>query len=112
MLKRLPKIEVVDSDFYLGEKDANEILRKYGKDAIIKAVESAKMQPVKRIKALADVEKVNLTELPKVLTGIKEIDRAIGGIYFGQVVLLTGKRGDGKSTFMSQLIAETISQGL
>ena len=29
----------------------------------------------------------------------------------GQVILLTGKRGDGKSTFMSQLICEALDQG-
>ena len=40
-----------------------------------------------------------------------EIDRIIGGFYFGQVILLTGKRGEGKSTFMSQLIVEALEQG-
>ena len=108
--RRFPKLEVVQPEFYLGEKDANDILRKYGKQAIIDAVESAQMQPVKRIKRLADVQKVDLTSLPRITTGIREIDRAIGGLYFGQVVLLTGRRGEGKSTFMSQIIADALRQ--
>ena len=34
----------------------------------------------------------------------------IGGLYFGQVALLTGKRGEGKSTLMGQLVAEALNQ--
>ncbi len=109
--RRLPRLEVVQTEYYLGEKDANDILRKFGAEALVKAVDSAVVQPVKRIKRLADVEKVDLSTLPKITTGITEIDRAIGGLYFGQVILLTGKRGEGKSTFMSQLICEALNQG-
>ncbi len=109
--RRLPKLEVVQREYYLGEKDANDILRKFGAEALVKAVDSAVVQPVKRIKRLSDVEKVDLSTLPKITTGITEIDRAIGGLYFGQVILLTGKRGEGKSTFMSQIIAEALNQG-
>ena len=49
--------------------------------------------------------------MERIFTGINEIDRIIGGFYFGQVILLTGKRGEGKSTFMSQLIVEALEQG-
>ena len=45
------------------------------------------------------------------MTGIKVIDRLLGGLYLGQLILLTGRRGEGKSTFMSQLIVESIEQG-
>ena len=38
------------------------------------------------------------------------MDRLIGGLIFGQVIILTGKRGNGKSTFMSQLICEAFEQ--
>lgn len=105
------KIKAVHIEDYLGEKDANDILRKYGKDAVKKAVENASVVPVAKIKELADVEAVDIYSLPRVFTNIPEIDRMIGGLYFGQVILLTGKRGDGKSTFMGQLIVEAIDQG-
>ena len=95
---------------YLGEKDANDILRKYGTQAIQKAVENAEIQPLKYVKQLADVKSVDLMSMPKILTGINELDRTIGGLYFGQVILLSGKRGEGKSTLMSQFIAEAINQ--
>jgi twinkle protein len=45
-------------------------------------------------------------------TGIYDLDEALdGGIALGQVCLLSGRRGDGKSTFMSQMIANAIDQG-
>ena len=104
------KVYSVQAQDYLGEKDANDILRKFGKDAIIKAVQNAKIEDVKFVTRLAEVKSVDIYNMPKIETGIREIDKTIGGIYFGQVVLLSGKRGEGKSTLMSQLVADTIEQ--
>lgn len=106
--KRFPGIvRVVRQEDYKGCKDANEILQKYGNQALIDAVEKAEMVTTKRIKRLSDVESVDILNSEAISTGIKEIDDMLsGGLHLGQVVLLTGKRGDGKSTFMSQLICE------
>lgn len=109
--KRLQmKVKCVRPQDYLCEKDANDILRKYGKEAIIRAVEGAELRDVKYVKRLATVEAVNLRDLPKIRTGIRSLDRVCGGLLRGHVVLLSGKRGEGKSTFMSQLVAEAIEQ--
>ena len=109
--KRLQKkVKCVRPEDYLCEKDANDILRRYGKDAIIKAVENAELRDVKYVKRLANVEAINLSDLPKIKTGIRTLDRVCGGLLRGHVILLSGKRGEGKSTFMSQLIAEAIDQ--
>ena len=104
------KVKCVRAEDYLCEKDANDILRKYGKDAIIKAVQNAELRDVKYVKRLANVESINLSDLPKIKTGIRQLDRVCGGLLNGHVVLLSGKRGEGKSTFMSQLVAEAIEQ--
>ena len=109
--KRLQKkVKCVRMEDYLCEKDANDILRKYGKDALVKAVENAKLREVKFVNRLATVEAVNLRDLPKIKTGIAPLDRICGGLLRGHVVLLSGKRGEGKSTFMSQLVADAIEQ--
>jgi twinkle protein len=105
------KVYSVREQDYLGEKDANDILRKFGKDAIHKAVDNAQIEDIQYIQRLAEVKSVDIYTMPKIETRIREVDKAIGGIFFGQVVLLSGKRGEGKSTFMSQLIADTIDQG-
>lgn len=96
---------------YLGEKDANAILCRYGKAAVIRCIEGAEISPIRCVKDLADVKPVDITRLPKIKTGLPTIDRVIGGFYMGQVILLTGRRGEGKSTFLSQLIAEALEQG-
>ena len=109
--KRLQKkVKCVRPEDYLCEKDANDILRKYGKEALIKAVENAELRDVKFVKRLANVEAVNLSDLPKIKTGVRNLDRICGGLLRGHVVLLSGKRGEGKSTFMSSLVAEAIEQ--
>ena len=105
------KVKCVRPEDYLCEKDANDILRKYGKEAIIKAVENAQLREVKYVKRLANVEAINLSELPKIKTGIRNLDRACGGLLMGHITLLSGKRGEGKSTLMSQFVAQAIDQG-
>ena len=105
------KIKVVRQVDYLGEKDANDIYRKYGKAAILTAIGNAQLRPVESIKCLDMVERVNLSEMPKIKTGIFELDKAIGGIYLGQVVLLTGRRGEGKSTLGSMVFKSALEQG-
>mgnify|MGYP002520827250 CR=1 FL=1 len=103
-------VKCVRKDDYLCEKDANDILRKYGKEAIKTAINNAELREIKYVKRLADVKSVNLKDLPKIETGIKTLDRVCGGVLYGHVVLLSGKRGEGKSTFMSQIIAEALEQ--
>ena len=112
--QRLPnRVLAVRHEDYLGEKDANDILRSFGADAVRKAVEDAQEPDIGYVKELADVEDVDLNLLPKVKTGYYEIDSALGGgICFGQVCLLTGKRGHGKSTFMSNIFANALDQGI
>ena len=106
---RLPQtVKVVRGADYLGEKDANAILTKYGERAVRAAIDNAEVPRLRHVKDLASVESVDLNALPKIKTNIREVDRVIGGLVMGQVVLLTGKRGQGKSTFMSQLIAEAL----
>lgn len=103
-------IKVVRRKDYLGEKDANDILLKYGKAAIVRAVESAEVPRLENVKDLSTVQSVDLNSLQKIKTNIATIDKVIGGLVMGQLIVLTGKRGEGKSTFMSQLVCEALEQ--
>lgn len=113
MNKRFPgKVKHVRIEDYLECKDANEILQKHGKQAIIHAVENAIPLPVKRVLPLSEVKAVNIYKLPKLKTGIMQLDRFLyGGLPFGIVCLISGKRGDGKSTLASQIMANAVDQG-
>lgn len=103
-------IKVVRRKDYLGEKDANDILLKYGKSAVVRAVESAEVPKLENVKDLSTVQNVDLNSLQKIKTNIPTVDKIIGGLVMGQLIVLTGKRGEGKSTFMSQLVCEALEQ--
>lgn len=111
--RRFPgRIKHVREEDYQGCKDANEILQKYGAGAVRRAVENAVLVPVQRVLPLADVEAVNIYQLPKLKSGITELDRMLyGGLPFGMVCLISGKRGDGKSTLASQIMGNAVDQG-
>ena len=44
-------------------------------------------------------------------SGIRELDRTIGGFYGGELSIWTGERGSGKSTMASEVLLESIEQG-
>lgn len=105
-------VKAVRQQDYRGCKDANELLQKYGRDAVKRAVNQAEVVPLQQVEDLADVKAVDLFSLPKLSTGIKSLDRVLsGGIYLGQTVILTGKRGEGKSTLGSQILANALNDG-
>lgn len=110
--KRFPrKIRQVREQDYKGCKDANELLQKFGKEAVRQAVEQAVAVPLNRVLPLAEVESVNIYELPKLKSGIAALDKKLyGGLPFGMVCILAGKRGDGKSTLAGQIMVNAVEQ--
>ncbi len=96
---------------YQGCKDANEILMKYGKDAVRACIENAECEMDAHLIRMADVETADLINMPHISTGFQALDRLIGGFYFGQVILLTGRRGQGKSTLASQFLCRALLEG-
>lgn len=106
------RVRVVRIEDYLGEKDANDILLKHGKEKILDAVHNAVSLKVKRVKEISEIRSVNLSEFPRILSGVNSLDKVIGGLYFGNLVILSGARGEGKSTFASQLAGFAVNQGL
>ena len=106
------KIKAVRKQDYLGEKDANAILQKFGADAIKDCVNNAQPLNAECVKPLSQVQNPDIDSMEHIETGVYDLDEALdGGIALGQVCLLSGRRGDGKSTFMSQIIANAIDQG-
>ena len=97
---------------YLDCKDANDILLKYGKQQLIKCVNGAEKLDVPGIIRLADVKPIDINSIPKIRTGISKLDDTLhGGLPFGFVHILGGKRGQGKSTLASQIFVEAREQG-
>lgn len=92
-------------------KDANEILQKYGKDGIRACIENAEREAEIHVIRMADVKPEDMASMPHISTGLAQLDQLIGGFYFGQVILLTGRRGKGKSTLASQFVCQALHAG-
>lgn len=104
-------VKHVREDDYLGCKDANEILQRHGKQAIINAIRNAETVPVDFIKKMEDIERVDPMSREHFTTGIPNLDRMMGGFYFGHVIVITGARGLGKSTLASQFLINGVAAG-
>ena len=105
-------VKHVREEDYKDCKDANELLRKHGKQAVIDAVENAVPVDSKRIKRLSEVEQKDVSQMQAIDTGISQLNKLIGGFFFGQLIILTGERGLGKSTLGSQFIMHAVNQGI
>ena len=92
-------------------KDANDILRKYGTNQVRHCIDNALPVEVKEIKDITEIKKVSITDLEKFNTGIQSLNKILGGFYMGQVILLTGERGKGKSTLASQFGTMAVKAG-
>ncbi len=92
-------------------KDANEILMKYGVNGIKQCIDNAEHELDEHIIRMADVTPIDLAHMEHYSSGISKLDALIGGFYFGQVILLTGKRGKGKSTLASQFLCKALCNG-
>lgn len=92
-------------------KDANDIIRKYGAEQVRHCIDNAIPVEVKAIKDITDVKKVKISDLEKINTGMQSLNKVLGGFYMGQVILLTGERGKGKSTLASQFGTMAVKEG-
>ena len=105
------RIKHVKESEYKDCKDANDILRKYGPEQLRKCVSSAVYVQNNALINIVDVERIDLDKIEKFKTGIVEIDSLIGGIPLEGTTVITGKSGEGKSTFASQVLAKAIDAG-
>lgn len=100
-----------DYNAYRGCKDANEILLRHGPEVISAIIGSMKPLPITGLIDLAEVRAVDLTKIGRMITGIPGVDKATGGLLDGDLTILTGRRGEGKSSFLNQTAVESVEQG-
>ena len=103
-------VKHVRPEDYKDCKDANELLQKYGPDAVKAAVNNAQPSPIREVISLSKVRRANLADMEKISSSLPTLDKMLGGFYFGQLILLTGERGDGKSTLASQFATSALRQ--
>lgn len=100
------RVRLIELEHRLGTKDANELLVKHGSDAVEKAVANAQLCPIKSVVSLADYEDIDVKEGRS--TGYNFLDRNTGGLGDGELVVISGDNGAGKTTFVLNLMAKSI----
>lgn len=104
-------VDTPDLKLYGRNKSISSVLYNDGIESVSDIIHSAKPEPIPGLIDISKVPLVSIRDIPSVLTGIASLDFVTGGFRFGGVNVWTGKTGEGKSTFLSQMLLETIEQG-
>jgi len=90
--------------------DLNEALYFFGKDKVLEFILNAKDSPVPGVVDFSDIQDVDLDQIDGVTTGIKPLDRYLMKLFQGTLNIITGINGAGKSSFINQLICQSLEQ--
>ena len=92
-------------------KDINEVLFHKGKQAVLDLIYNAKASPVESVSDFSDITNVDIDELDGIEFGIKELTKKLLKLFYGSFTIATGINGSGKSSFLSQLLCNSIDTG-
>lgn len=92
-------------------QDANISLAVDGKEKTAECVQNAKSIPINGLIDMADVVPIDLTNVERACSGVPAIAHAIGDFLMGELSVWTGRSGQGKSTFLGQLMIEAVNEG-
>jgi twinkle protein len=103
--------KLLDKSIYK-RNDINEDYVKYGREQIVKLIDSAKL----KVEGMRDMEENPYRGLKTgdnfyIPTGIKTLDYAMNDLCSGDVTLITGRSNGGKTTFCTQIQANAIDKG-
>lgn len=92
------------------EKDANILLYKQGKDAVLEHYYNAEIVNKKQLTDLAKIKRRDYNNEKAIPTGFQEMDSLLGGFHLGQLVIWSGYTGGGKSTFISNILINNLRE--
>jgi archaellum biogenesis ATPase FlaH len=96
----------------VGVKDANEVLFHFGKKVVLDYIRNAEEVPVPNVTDLANVDDFDIETAPGLVTSLKNINDIVYKFIYGSLVILTGKRGHGKSVLLNQIfVCDALESG-
>lgn len=108
---RAPAPVIVPSvqSFY-GARSIRELRDNVGIKAVDKLLLDAEEVPVAGLLNIAEIDTSKRKNAVRVISGLPKLDKAVGGFSGGALSVWTGKRGEGKSTLLGQILLEAINQ--
>ena len=103
-------IIIPTADSFHGYKSLFSLVGERGIRALDNLLLNGEEAPVHGIINLADVDCQKRKNAKRVISGIHELDTAIGGFSSGELSVWTGKRGEGKSTLLGQILLDAVNQ--
>lgn len=88
-----------------------ELVDKGGPRILEKLLLNGEEAPVQGLLNLAKIDCTAKKNAARVVSGIRGLDSAIGGFSGGELSVWTGKRGEGKSTLLGQVLLDAVNQG-
>ena len=107
--KRLHNVKVIYHPDY---KDANEVFYYLGEEAVFELIEAAIKEAPPGIIDVAELEykPADSERHVRIETGFKEYDMLVDDWRTQEVTVIFGRNGEGKTTFISQIIGHCIEQ--
>lgn len=109
---------IPDVPFYLaldaafrGCKTVRELRDTHGQSGIDRILLDSVELPAYGLLDMADIKAPDLSSIVSVRSGFPPLDLKTRGFNMGALSVWTGRRGEGKSTLLSQLLVESIDQG-
>ncbi|HSW67970.1 MAG TPA: DnaB-like helicase C-terminal domain-containing protein [Bacteroidales bacterium] len=109
--KRLHNVKVISHEKY---KDANEVLYYAGEKAVLELIEDAINEVPHGMADLAEIEykPADSQQHFRIETGFYEYDRFIDDWRTQEISVIFGRNGEGKTTFISQIIGHCIEKNV
>lgn len=106
----VPQIFETDDGRKFPVNDLNEALYYFGKERVLDLILNAKDSPVPGVIDFSDIQDIDIDQIDGISTGIKTLDRYLMKIFLGTLNIITGINGAGKSSFINQLIIQSLEE--
>lgn len=98
-------------DAFHGCASVLELRDNYGLQAIDRLVLDAEELPSPGLLNVAKIDCDSESNVKRTSSGFSLLDREIGGFAPGELSVWTGRRGEGKSTLLGQILLDAVNQG-
>lgn len=106
----VPQVFETDDGRKFPVNDLNEALYYFGKERVLDLILNAKDSPVPGVIDFSDIQDIDIDQIDGIRTGIKTLDRYLMKIFLGTLNIITGINGAGKSSFINQLIIQSLEE--